>query len=107
MSRRGPHPWKAKRQKVTLNIDTRAYRAVREVVDQAPGLSVSDLVSELLLAVVDEMKPVIEALVKAKNHTERIALIESYYAEQSGQLALEFARTYSALLAVKEDDETS
>jgi hypothetical protein len=38
---------------VTLNIDTKAYRKVRELVDQAPGVSVSDLVSELLLAVVD------------------------------------------------------
>ena len=105
MSRKGPLPWKAKRQKVTLNIDTKAYKAVRELVDQAPGLSVSDLVSELLLFVVDDIGPMVIEIANAKNHTERVAILERQYAEQSGQLALEFARTYHEVRSLTGEDE--
>ena len=105
MSRKGPLPWKAKRQKVTLMIDTKAYKAVRELVDKAPGLSVSDLVSELLLAVVEDIAPMILEVARAKNHTERVAIIERQYAEQSGQLALQFARTYHEVRSTIEEGE--
>ncbi len=104
MPRRGPVPFKSKRQKVTLNIDTKAYRKVRELVDQAPGVSVSDLVSELLLAVVDQVAPMVLELAKAKNHTERMLILECQYAEQVGQMAIQFTRTYAQVLAQGEEE---
>jgi hypothetical protein len=105
MSRKGPIPWKGKRQKVTLMIDSKAYRRVRDLVDQAPGLSVSDLVSELLPAFIDQVGPMVLEVAKAKNHTERLAVLERLYAEQTGQLALEFARTYHEVRSAMEGDE--
>ncbi len=36
----------------------------------------SDLVSELLLAVVDQVAPMVFELAKAKNHTERMLILE-------------------------------
>jgi hypothetical protein len=104
MPRHGPVPFKSKRQKVTLNIDTKAYRKVRELVDKAPGVSVSDLVSELLLAVVDEIAPLVLELASAKNHTARLAILERQFQQQAGQHALEFARTYAIAQAQGEEE---
>lgn len=105
MTRKITVPRKGKRQKVTLMIDSQVYRKVRKVVDQVPAVSVSDLVSELLDAVIEDMAPLIVELLNAKNHTQRVAILERQYAHQSGQLALEFARNYHELLSSIEEDE--
>jgi hypothetical protein len=105
---RPPDPGiKGRRQKVTLMLDSRVYRKVRGAVDQVKGVSVSDLVSDLLGAVVDELAPVFLRMAQAKNHTERLQILDEFFAEASGAQALEYARTYTALMAAreKEDDE--
>jgi hypothetical protein len=105
---RPPDPGiKSKRQKVTLMLDSRTYRKVRGLVQPVRGLSVSDIVSDLLAAVVDEIGPVLVRMTQAKNHTERLQILDEFYAEASGAQALEYARTYTALMAAREreDDE--
>jgi hypothetical protein len=104
-ARKGPLPWKGKRQKVTLNVDTKAYRAIRVVVDKLPGVSVSDVVSELLLAVSDDLVPLAERIAAAKNHTQRLAVLEEHYKNTSGQYALEFVRAYAAVEAAGKELE--
>jgi len=103
---RPPDPGiKSKRQKVTLMLDSRVYRKVRGLVDPVKGISVSDIVSDLLGAVVDQIGPVLLRMAQAKNHTERLQIIDEYYAEASGQQALEYARTYTALMAGREQED--
>jgi hypothetical protein len=103
---RPPDPGiKSKRQKVTLMLDSRVYRKVRALVDPVKGISVSDIVSDLLAAVIDELGPLFTRMVAAKNHTERLQLLDEFYAEASGAQALEYARTYTALMAARERED--
>jgi hypothetical protein len=103
---RPPDPGiKSKRQKVTLMLDSRVYRKVRTAVDQVKGVSVSDLVSDLLGAVIDELAPVFVRMAQAKNHTERLQIIDEFYADVSGAQALEYARTYTVLMADRERED--
>jgi hypothetical protein len=93
-----------KRQKVTLMVDSTTYRKVRTAVDQMPGISVSDLVSDLLAAVIDELGPRFIEMAQAKNHTERLQMLDKLYADLSGAQALEYARTYARLQAAREQE---
>lgn len=86
-------------------LDTRVYRKVRALIDPVKGVSVSDIVSDLLAAVVDELAPVLLRMGQAKNHTERLQILDEFYANSSGAQALEYARTYSALMAGREQEE--
>jgi len=86
-------------------LDSRVYRKVRGLVDPVKGISVSDIVSDLLGAVVDELAPVFLQMAQAKNHTERLQIIDDFYARSSGAQALEYARTYTALMSAREQED--
>ena len=85
-------------------LDSRVYRKVRTLVQPVKGVSVSDIVSDLLAAVVDDIGPVLLRMTQAKNHTERLQILDEFYAQASGQQALAYARTYTELMAGREQE---
>jgi hypothetical protein len=48
--------------------------------------------------------PMVLELAKAKNHIERMSILECQYAEQAGQMAIQFTRTYAQVLAQGEEE---
>lgn len=95
---------KPRRKKVTLYLDAEPYDQMRDLLKQARGFSVSDLVSDMLRTMAEEFVPMINQMLDASPR-ERLKLIEKLYGELSGQSALEFARTYEYVAKRGEEEE--
>lgn len=85
-----------RRRKVTLNLDVEPYETVQALIKQVPGVSVSDIVSDMLRMLSDRFIPVVQQMAEA-GPRERLQMLERLYGDLSGQQALEFARTYESL----------
>jgi hypothetical protein len=92
MAKKGPRATHPNRMNVTIRCDRDVYMQAREILQEIPDTSLSDVVERFLHEFVGTFRPFIAELKSAESEPAALAILQRFVAGTIGQASLQFAR---------------